>query len=61
MCVVNPRANITTHIDIKLQPEGHTINRAELAVITVALKQENTEDHMYILANNSFCIDTVRS
>jgi ribonuclease HI len=58
--VVNPRTNSITHIDIKSQPERHTINRAELAAIAVALKQENTEDHMSILADSSFCINTIR-
>jgi hypothetical protein len=50
--VVNPRINTITHIDIKLQPDRHTIKRAELAAIAVALKQENTEDHMSILADS---------
>jgi ribonuclease HI len=54
--VVNPRKNSITHIDIKSQPERHTINRAELAAIAVALKQENTENHMSILTDSSFCI-----
>jgi hypothetical protein len=40
--VVNPRTNTITHIDIKSQPERHTINIAELAAIVVSLKQENT-------------------
>ncbi len=34
--VVNPRTQTITHIDIKSQQERHTINRAELAAITVA-------------------------
>jgi hypothetical protein len=59
--VVNPRSNPITHIDIKSQPERHTINRAKLAAIAVAIKQENTEDHMSILTNNSFSINTTRN
>jgi ribonuclease HI len=58
---VNPRSNTITHIDIKSQPERHTINRAELAAIAVALEQENTEDYMNILTDNSFCINTIRN
>ena len=38
--VVNPKTNSITYIDIKSQPEKYTINRAELAAIVVALKQE---------------------
>jgi ribonuclease HI len=59
--VVNPRTNTITHIDIKSQPERHTINKAELAAIAVALKQENTENHMSILTDSSFCINTIRN
>ncbi len=29
--VVNPKTNSITHINMKSQPERHTINRAELA------------------------------
>jgi len=35
--VVDPKHNTITHIEIKSQPERHTINRAELAAITTAL------------------------
>ena len=59
--VNNPRTNSITHIDIKSQPKRHTINRAELAAIVVALKQENTGDHMSILTNSSFCVNTIRN
>jgi ribonuclease HI len=59
--MVNPTTNSITHIDIKSQPERHTINRAELAVIAVALKHENSEDHMSILTDSSFCINTIRN
>ena len=58
---MNPRTHIITHIDIKSQSERHTINRAELAAIAVALKQENTEDHMSILTDSSFSINTIRN
>ena len=59
--MVNPRINSITHIDIKSQPERHTINRVELAAIAVALKQENIKDHMSIPTDNSFCINTIRN
>ena len=58
---MNPRKFSITHIDIKSQPERHTINRAELAAIVVALKHENTEDHMNVLTDSSFCINTIRN
>jgi ribonuclease HI len=35
--VINPGSQTTTHIDIKSRKGRHTINRAELAAITVAL------------------------
>jgi hypothetical protein len=57
--VVIPRTSTITLIDIKSQTERHTINRAELAAITEALKQENTEDHLSILTNISLCINTI--
>jgi hypothetical protein len=40
--VTSPNTIITTDIDIKSQPEQHTIIRAELAAILVALGQEHT-------------------
>ena len=58
---MNPRSNLITHIDIKSQPERHKINRAELAAIAVALKQESTEDHMSILTDSLFYINTLRN
>jgi len=56
----HPYTLITTHIDIKSQLERHTISRAELAAIAVAVGQENTEDHLSILTNISLCINTIR-
>jgi hypothetical protein len=35
--IVNPKSGITYHIEIKSQEERHTINRAELSAITLAL------------------------
>ena len=59
--VVNPRTQTITHIDIKSQKERHAINKAELAAITVALRQENTKGHIKILTESSFCINTIRN
>ncbi len=42
--IVDPGAQTTTHIQIKSQPERHTINRAELEAITIAL-EANKNDH----------------
>ena len=56
--VVNPQKYHVAHIEIKSQKERHTINRAELAAITTALRMENTEEHLKILTNSSFCINT---
>jgi hypothetical protein len=59
--VVNPRTQHVTHIDIKSLKERHTINIAELAVITLALRRKNTESHLKILTDSSFCINTIRN
>jgi hypothetical protein len=59
--MVNPRTHTITHLDVKSQPERHTINLAEQAAITVALTQENTEGHLKILTNILFCISTLRN
>jgi ribonuclease HI len=59
--VVNPRKEHITKVEIKSQKERHTIDRAELAAITTALRTENTEEHLYILTDSSFCINTIRN
>ena len=59
--MVDPRTQTITHKDIKSQKERHAINRAELAAITVALRQEIAKGHIKILTNNSFCINTIRN
>jgi hypothetical protein len=38
--VVSPRTQTITHIEIKSQKERHTINRADLAAITVAANKK---------------------
>jgi len=50
--VVNPRTQQATHIDIKSPKERHTINIAELAAITTALRMENTKGHLKTLADS---------
>ena len=59
--MVNPRTQNVTHINIKSQKERYTINRAELAAITFALKMKNAERHLKILTGSSFCINTIRN
>ncbi len=59
--MVNPRTKSLTHIDVKSQKERHTINKVELAAITLAGKRENTDDHLNILTDSSFFINTIRS
>ncbi len=60
--MVSPQTHTTTHIDIKSQPERHTINKEELANINVALRYETIEVHLKILTDNSlFCINTIRN
>jgi len=58
--VVNPHAQITTHIEIKSQPERHRINRAELAAITVALDLHKHLPQIRILTDSAFYINKFR-
>jgi ribonuclease HI len=58
--IVNPRTQTTTHIDIKSQPERHTINRAELAAITLALEANKNDHTLSILTDSAFIITTIR-
>jgi ribonuclease HI len=58
--IVNPSTQTTTHIEIKSQPERHTINRAELAAITLALKANKHEQTLSILTGSAFRINTTR-
>ena len=46
--IVNPRTHNTTHILINSQPERHTINRAELAAITMALEASKLDHTLSI-------------
>ncbi len=57
--IVNPRTQATTHIEIKSQPERHTINRAELAAITLALEANKNEHTLSILTDSAFGINTI--
>jgi ribonuclease HI len=58
--IVNPRTHTTTHIEIKSQPERHTINRAELAAITLALEANKQENALSILTDSAFSINNIR-
>jgi ribonuclease HI len=50
----------TTHIKIKSQPKRHTINRAELAVIALALEANKNDHTLSILTDSAFSINTIR-
>jgi ribonuclease HI len=54
--VMNPHAQTTSNIEIKSQSERHTINKAELAAITVALDLHTKSPQIRILTDISFCI-----
>ncbi len=57
--VVDPKHNTTTHIEIKSQPERHTINIAELAAITTALDLHRHDPSLSILTDNAFSINNI--
>ncbi len=57
--IINPSTQTTTYIEIKSQPERHTINRAELAAITLALKANKHYHTLSILTDNAFDINTI--
>jgi ribonuclease HI len=58
--IVNPQTQITTHIEIKSQPERYTINTAELAAIAVALDLHKDATQIQILTDSTFSINTLR-
>ena len=58
--IFNPKTHTITHVEIKSQPERHTINRAELAAITLALKTNKHENSLSILTDSAFSINTIR-
>jgi len=58
--IVNPTTHTTTHIEIKSRPERHTINRAELAAITLALEANKFDHTLSILTDSAFIINTIR-
>ena len=51
----------TIRIEIKSQPERHTINRAELASIMVALRKSADSAIVKILTDSLFCIYSIRN
>ena len=59
--IVNPETGITYHIESKSQEERHTINRAELAAITLALDLHKEESTLQILTDSAFSINTLRN
>jgi ribonuclease HI len=58
--IVNPRTQTTTHIEKKSQLQRHTINRAELAAITLALEANKNDHTLSILTDSAFSINTIR-
>ena len=58
--IVSITTDITTRIDIKSHHERHTINRAELAAITLALETNRENQALYILMDSAFIINTLR-
>ena len=54
--VPTPNTLITTHVDIKSQPQRHKINKAEQTAIAVAHGRENKEDRLSILTDSSFVL-----
>jgi ribonuclease HI len=58
--IVDPRTQTTTHIEIKSQPKRHTINRAELAAITLALEANKNDHTLSIITDSAFNINTIR-
>jgi len=59
--IVNPSTHTTTHIDVKLQPERHTINIAELTAITITLELYQDPPQLHILTDNAFSVNTIRN
>ena len=51
----------TIRIEIKSQSERHTINRAELASIMVALRESAKDETVQILTDSLFCIYSIRN
>ena len=58
--IVNPFTHTTTHIDVKSQPERHTINRAELTTNTITLRLYQDSPQLIILTDNAFSINSIR-
>ena len=58
--IVSPSIQTTTHIEIKSQPERHTINRAKLAAITLALETNRHNHTLSILTDSAFNFNTIR-
>jgi ribonuclease HI len=58
--IVNPSLQTITHIEIKSQLERHTVNRAELAAITIALEANKLNPAISILTDSAFSINTIR-
>jgi hypothetical protein len=51
--IVNPTSHTTTHMEIKSQPERHTINRPELVAITLAMEANKFDHTLSILTDSA--------
>jgi hypothetical protein len=58
---VDPRQNTITHLEIKSQPERHTINSAELVAITTTLDLHRHDPSLSVLTDSAFNINNLRN
>ena len=58
---VFPTTQTTITIEVQATPERFTINRAELAAISVALERSLTWNHISILTDSAFSINSIRN
>ena len=59
--VANPITRTTTHVEVKSQPERHTINRAKLEAITLSLELYHDSPQLRILIDSAFSINAIRN
>jgi ribonuclease HI len=59
--IVDPATHTTTRMEIKSQSERHTINRAVLMAITLALEVNKENPTLSISIDSAFSINTLRT
>jgi ribonuclease HI len=59
--IVNPRTQTTTHIGVKSEQERHTINKSELASITVVLELYSHSPQIQTFTDSAFGINKLRN